>query len=164
MGFQAQLSHSDMGLRGLGHWSHQPTLFHWWDRWGPHADLTPEALLQRMHPHLREEIFKRPMLKKQFEDDLRTVFTAYKKQGSVEELRDLVNENLEDLNQRIESEGPEHMSKLLEHLKHYSQFQGIAYPLLLVPKTSSSLLLLPFSLNGGSILSKRRRTELSEFL
>lgn len=36
----------------------------------------------------------RPMLKKQFEDDLRTVFTAYKKQGSVEELRDLVNENL----------------------------------------------------------------------
>ncbi len=36
----------------------------------------------------------RPMLKNQFEDDLRTVFTAYKKQGSVEELRDLVNENL----------------------------------------------------------------------
>lgn len=44
--------------------------------------------------HNRSLIMIRPMLKKQFEDDLRTVFTAYKKQGSVEELRDLVNENL----------------------------------------------------------------------
>lgn len=37
----------------------------------------------------------RPLLKKQFEDDVRTVFNAYKRQDSVEDFRDLINENLD---------------------------------------------------------------------
>lgn len=140
-------------LHEAGHLSqHSSFLWNWFD---PHADLKPEALLQRMHPHLREEIFKRPMLKKQFEDDVRTVFSAYKGQGAVEDFRDLVTENMEDLNKRIETEGSEHLSKLLDHLKHYSQFQGIAYPLLLVPKTSI-LPWLPFSATGCQMRVRRR--------
>ncbi|CAJ1365886.1 unnamed protein product [Effrenium voratum] len=103
----------------------------------------PEVLFKKMHPHLREEILKRPKLKQQFENDIRTVVDAYKKQDSVEDLRDLVNENMEDLNKRIETEGPEHMQQLLRHLKHYSQFQGIAYPLLLSPKSACLIGLEP---------------------
>lgn len=38
---------------------------------------------------------ERPLLKKQFEDDVRTVFNAYKRQDSVEDFRDLINENLD---------------------------------------------------------------------
>lgn len=36
----------------------------------------------------------RPMLKKQFDEDVKTVFNAYKSQGSVDDFRDLVNESL----------------------------------------------------------------------
>lgn len=41
-----------------------------------------------------KQILMRPMLKKQFEDDVRTVFSAYKGQGAVEDFRDLVTETL----------------------------------------------------------------------
>ena len=41
-----------------------------------------------------DHVLARPKLKQQFENDIRTVVDAYKKQDSVEDLRDLVNENL----------------------------------------------------------------------
>lgn len=42
----------------------------------------------------KQILMMRPMLKKQFEDDVRTVFSAYKGQGAVEDFRDLVTETL----------------------------------------------------------------------
>ncbi|CAE7394631.1 unnamed protein product, partial [Symbiodinium necroappetens] len=112
----------------------------------PNSDLAPEALLQRLHPKLREEIVKRPRLKKSFEDDVRAVFKAYKNQASLEEFRELVDGNISELNHRIEAEGPRHMRALMKHAKEYSQYHGIAHPLLFAPRAAccSWVLPLPF--------------------
>ncbi|CAE7205994.1 unnamed protein product [Symbiodinium pilosum] len=79
----------------LGHGVSRPTAFLLGWLWrDPNGDLAPEALLQRLHPTLRAEIFKRPRLKKSFEDDIQAVFNAYKNQASVDEFRELVDGRL----------------------------------------------------------------------
>mmetsp|Transcript_17091 Transcript_17091/g.29661 ORF Transcript_17091/g.29661 Transcript_17091/m.29661 type:complete len:162 (+) Transcript_17091:45-530(+) len=109
----------------------------------PKADLAPEAILQRLHPKLRNEIFKRPLLKKSFEDDITAVFKAYEKQASVDEFRELVDGNIAELNKRIEAEGPRHLHQLLKHAQAYSQFHGAAHPLLFAPRAACLPLLAP---------------------
>ena len=131
----------------LGHES--SFLFGWFRR--PNFDLEPEEVLKRLHPEIQQEFLKRPKLRRAFEREMRMGL-----QQDPEDFRQILSENVKELNRVVEEEGPEHLQQLLKHAERMMLEQQAPTPLQLAQRMGIAMAPMP--------LSPPRMARLKDFL
>ena len=95
-----------------------------------HADLVPESILRRLHPQIQAEFAKKPKLRRGFMKEMQRSLKHSQAHGdeAVEDYRNLMNENIQELNRVVDEEGPEHLQQLLKHAEMTMSEQQQATP------------------------------------